>query len=538
MNAEDLDVESDYGSDVSDQGLTSLDYMKELDDMACDIFSQQTAAEYVKDVLSKSSPEEIATMKFEYFKNRASSSPSSGGAGPDIYDVSSIEEVDVGMFKVFELNDSIHDFGSYHNYDYIRGLIMGDTVAVGMNRYMTHGDFMDFMTINQNILFEEPGRDAWYKPSPLDGADYRNEVMSRPEYGSNYSATLRCEYLYHESRLRNPIFQSVEVWTGPAEDSKWRSCKLAQVCAFCNATKYMFGIDARFMLDVLEPIVRLILSYTLVDKELKKQLADQGGDSDVPIPVHIEKIKPLKLLLEVGKGGDVEYPMDDFYIHPNTMDVNNWTFVKCDASLLDGSKHRGTLITDATGLASHPQSRVRVTLHGATPPNQFLYTVNSDVYLSDLFRDVEEMNVTKTVKNHVWTTGHGDKHADLYSTGEVKAYLASKAGGDAHIARILAVKRAGDWGQVEHCKKHDIVFVTHDKPAFLYAIMRRTKAMLFLEDSTKAKEGDIVMYTFVMYNPKPPLGLQRGGSKTGWTVNAMLFVVLVAGAIAGSMFRA
>jgi hypothetical protein len=34
------------------------------------------------------------------------------------------------------------------------------------------------------------------------------------------------------------------------------------------------------------------------------------------------------------------------------------------------------------------------------------------------------------------------------------------------------MKRAGDWGQVEHCARYNKVFVTHDALAALYAFYR------------------------------------------------------------------
>jgi hypothetical protein len=43
---------------------------------------------------------------------------------------------------------------------------------------------------------------------------------------------------------------------------------------------------------------------------------------------------------------------------------------------------------------------------------------------------------------------------------------------------MLAIKRGGDWGQVEHCAKYNKLFVTSDKMAALYAFYRNVKFML------------------------------------------------------------
>lgn len=40
-------------------------------------------------------------------------------------------------------------------------------------------------------------------------------------------------------------------------------------------------------------------------------------------------------------------------------------------------------------------------------------------------------------------------------------------------ASLYSLKRAGDWGQVEHCVRYRKIFVTRDKLAALYAMYRR-----------------------------------------------------------------
>ena len=47
-----------------------------------------------------------------------------------------------------------------------------------------------------------------------------------------------------------------------------------------------------------------------------------------------------------------------------------------------------------------------------------------------------------------------------------------------------ALKRAGDWGQVEHCVQYDNVFVTSDKLAALYAYYRGVRFILLKRDDT------------------------------------------------------
>lgn len=52
------------------------------------------------------------------------------------------------------------------------------------------------------------------------------------------------------------------------------------------------------------------------------------------------------------------------------------------------------------------------------------------------------------------------------------------------IEMLLALKRAGDWGQVEHCKKYNKIFVTSDRYAALYAYFRKVPTILVRKQST------------------------------------------------------
>lgn len=68
-------------------------------------------------------------------------------------------------------------------------------------------------------------------------------------------------------------------------------------------------------------------------------------------------------------------------------------------------------------------------------------------------------------------------------------------------ATALALKRAGDWGQVEHCVRHGKVFVTADKMAALYAYYRRAKFVLVQTQDNREAVGFLptfIRYTFTI----------------------------------------
>ena len=76
---------------------------------------------------------------------------------------------------------------------------------------------------------------------------------------------------------------------------------------------------------------------------------------------------------------------------------------------------------------------------------------------------------------------------------------------------LFALKRAGDWGQVEHAKKYNKVFVTGDRYAALYAYFRKVPT-LFIRTKFSLKPYEYLIYdrtrfpnvcqlSFIIFNP-------------------------------------
>lgn len=64
---------------------------------------------------------------------------------------------------------------------------------------------------------------------------------------------------------------------------------------------------------------------------------------------------------------------------------------------------------------------------------------------------------------------------------------------------LFALKRAGDWGMVEHCRRYRMVFITKDKMAAMYAYLRGAPC-IFLQDEL-IKSHHVFRYSFVMARP-------------------------------------
>jgi hypothetical protein len=101
--------------------------------------------------------------------------------------------------------------------------------------------------------------------------------------------------------------------------------------------------------------------------------------------------------------------------------------------------------------------------------------------------------------------------AKYISKNHIAALITKRAENDAIDKRLsllreetlFAMKRAGDWGQVEHCKMYSKIFVTRDRMAALYAHYRGIKyVFMSFDDHTNEQLAPwlpfFFRYTFVM----------------------------------------
>jgi hypothetical protein len=260
--------------------------------------------------------------------------------------------------------------------------------------------------------------------------------------------------------------------------------KIQQIADTCDTMRHKFGGDACFMADANQPLAKFLLSYRLIDRKIFKKLK---------LEAFVEAIPEIK-----------KYMCQD------------WRSLACDASLLDGAGHNeiDALLKKQTGNVFNKDAAVQVHLGGCQGPEPYNFQQTSYEYtaispnIQDKSRTIlgpngevlDEMNLTKEVKNKKWNKQH-----EVYSNGIVATSMSgcfSKDGSlkslkdTEYITRWLALKRAGDWGQVEHCQANGIVFVTHDRFAFMYAVLRDVPAILFVGSSCHG----CFVYSYVMYS--------------------------------------
>lgn len=401
--------------------------------------------------------------------------------------VSSMDELDDRLSKLFELRDSLHDFPNHApRVSAAVGLTEAQLPFVGA-RQMTFDSvasykrFTDDITKNSQLAFPRADGEVDLVNNPLQGMDHRVVEFKHPQFTGilTYGETLITEYEKHTLRAvrfedpRVPtgaMFESSEVWTLRTPDSETgviaheepQLIQMTQIAAACAVLTTRFSEHACFVLDANELLPRLLVAYEHMGVELLAKFKS------------VDDMEVLQIVAECTS--------------------NQWAAVRCDATLADSATHVGVTDTRATGLVTHSRSRIRVTLGGCPTESSYKYVAETEDFTDPvLYSNLDHFNTHKTVSEKRW-----NGFIEKYSKAETVAILQAAHSAPGNIARYLALKRAGDWGQVVYCRNRGAVFVTTDKPAFMHAVMLDACAWLVIVDNKYIKSG-YVLYTFVVY---------------------------------------
>lgn len=300
--------------------------------------------------------------------------------------------------------------------------------------------------------------------------------------------------------------------------------KLMNVISVVQSIRSFFGSDASFIVDESIPMTRLILATHLIWKSFLKKFRMEGYDVDTSAVVNWWRV-----WMELS---------------------TTWACYTCDADLMDADEHVFPLDARETGYVFREDAQVQIRLFDAA-----LRETPGVDYVS--LPDEHERLKAKvpTFKYDVWTQPGCPIHLDdLWRTHDTQDVIGVPYEGlyssEATAQRIVAVKalglsaavqmaqkRAGDWGQIQHCKLYGQVFVTADKTAMLAAIAMGVKALYVrtwlreqaVEDYEKK---DRFRHSFAMYIPGDP---QTGGSSANVAAQLVLAAVTVGAAIASSL---
>jgi hypothetical protein len=164
------------------------------------------------------------------------------------------------------------------------------------------------------------------------------------------------------------------------------------------------------------------------------------------------------------------------------LDAVEWTAETVDANLWDAGNNASPFPLNTTqttgpifptaigpqialhGITNHGERKVHavITEEGAAKPIVLALTNNQTTreFSTNHLRDVIENH-----ERHEFALSHGLKWRRYKTPMESTLFKLAPS-------TLFALKRAGDWGQVQYCARHGAVFWTADKMAALYAWVR------------------------------------------------------------------
>lgn len=151
----------------------------------------------------------------------------------------------------------------------------------------------------------------------------------------------------------------------------------------------------------------------------------------------------------------------------------------CDASLYDGGVIGGAEFKhSATGRVFRKDGQVQIEFCEPVSSNGYAYKVSTADPLKNPIPWTPAKEDTIVVEGGFITNRSfaPADHSARAATGHIK-HLQSK-GASYGWAVPAALKRAGDWGQIEHCKRNKLIFVTADRLTALYAAYRDVPVLL------------------------------------------------------------
>lgn len=304
-------------------------------------------------------------------------------------------------------------------------------------------------------------------------------AMDNPLHGLNLEqgmfdfkedcGTVTEQYAARPAPCKNCV--NAEIWC--FGDHGVRGLKHEQIAAVSGDIREFFGPRAVFVVDESIPVTRLVLGLE---------------------PIYKSFLKSYRLEDMPGVIRSREQTRADTEWHTLSKKVRyGWTAVSCDAGLMDAGMHAFPLHSEPTGDVFRDGARVQVTLLG-TEGESYRYALSSVC---------NPVDYEKTYACQRTVTGVKTLE---YSKSFIAGQVVSEVQNGKNVSTLLALKRAGDWGQVEHCKRYGYVFVTADKPAALYAIFRDV-CVLFVKThktmSVVAEEygdkRDLYRHSFALY---------------------------------------
>ncbi len=408
----------------------------------------------VESALAECTPEQLATIADAFVVPEAGVETQDGGSPIDVVPA---------LYDFMAMADSVHDFSR-------RYLDVNDIVhkwcpapmlqvfspVYGQESQGRRKRAIEPMEIKrEDILVKHLTRPKHLKfqgHAPIPNPFYKKSVMKRYPYDATKEIDQQARYARQGIRVGSKVI-SMEVWL---KGNKPCWLELEQISRVCSTIQAVLGNNVEWIVDAShEALASIVTSFPIIRENLMKR---------------------FKVI------GDLQH------LRSKTASLV-WTPIICDATLYDAgdldryvyeSSHR-TIGFDPnpTGKVYHEGYSYQVTLQGARhlANNDFSYRVAEEgtLHYSEEAHSLASMgkDIKKTLR--------------LLNDGLISEEVAHE-----EVAKALSYKRAGDWGQVENCVLRGRAFITCDKLAAMYAILRGVPVVYL----ARAQHNDVLQMTF------------------------------------------
>lgn len=393
------------------------------------------------------------------------------GGGPDAGDVR--------ILRLLAYADTYHDFRE----DAVVPGWLEVPKEVPLGVVQNENAFIRAMTSHASLTFGEEA-----VPNPLFGKDFVRagfDVKGGAISGESLEDMYAKEWRGVVGKLGSrAAIVPVDIWSAMGSDQNRErlEMRLLQVARVIGVMRRLFGTVVRAVVDNAgDPLVSLVISLKYVSKALLKHVL--VPDTHQNLEGISKRVRELLAAERLADEGD-------------------WDIIQTDASLFDASHNSAqfTFDTKPTGeVYRRDMAGYRVRLNGVvvSPGGRKIL-----VEVEDTDGRVVSMDLTNK---------QATKHLSVSALGLLARIRVERAKDP--IDQVLvglsqdalfALKRAGDWGQVESCVPGNRVFFTRDKLAALYAAYRGVRFVYLRASDYGPGAGTVdgfpfmVQHTFTM----------------------------------------
>lgn len=375
------------------------------------------------------------------------------------------DDADIRVYRLMELADLCHDFfdARYDDDDKVRTFMEdnGYILPVNMSIRTLRNEklFIRYVSNNPTLTFLTDPKTV---DNPLHGADILKHFKIDGKYPS-FEALYEAQQRSISGAIGNRKNRmcSVDVWTEldyfgqQHRKDPVQIIKINQIAQLCCTIRRWLGNDCDFQVDSADShLVLLICATNNLSKQFYKKFRTEP-DTRLTRDISAKLLKVIQ-------------DLDDSF-------KTTWKTRATDANLFDAAQNTSKLPFDTrpTGDVFRKECGYQIELKGI---------IKKSVVVA--ITDTESESVELTLKNHETT--------EILSKSVIKLLAGLQPPAKVRNIRdqILmfsdplkyALKRAGDWGQVEHCVRYGKVFVTSDKLAALYAYFRNVRFIYLNRD--------------------------------------------------------